>query len=174
MNEQQRKRAAAIAALALAAAAVAVYAYADRFHSDAVTTNGKPIEFVMPDLDGKTWKLSDHRGSVVLLNFWATWCEPCRRETPGLVRIAQEYRDRGLVVAGVAMDDEGADAARAFAKEFAIPYPILIPPHDSPLFSAIQALPVTMLFDRGGRVVRRYEGAVSESQWTRDIGNLLH
>src|SRR5579864_4963542 len=76
----------------------------------------------MRDLNGSAWTLSDHRGQPVLINFWASWCGPCRQETPGLVRLANDYRSRGLAVAGIAMDDS-EQPAREFARSFRISYP---------------------------------------------------
>ena len=134
----------------------------------------KPVtEFALPDLTGKQWKLTDHRGQVVLLNFWATWCPPCREETPGIVKLANQYRGKGLAVAGVLMDDDKDAPVKEFMSQYRMDYPVLVPPSDSSLLSAVSALPTTLLFDRHGRVVRRYQGAVSESRFRRDIESTL-
>jgi cytochrome c biogenesis protein CcmG, thiol:disulfide interchange protein DsbE len=126
----------------------------------------------MPDLAGRPWRLSDQRGKVVLVNFWASWCGPCRAETPGLVRLAGAYRDRGFEIAGVAMDD-GPAPVRKFAASYRITYPVLLPQADSPFFSAIQALPTSFLIDRSGRVAATYAGAVREVELRADVDRLL-
>src|ERR1043165_4137524 len=106
---QPRRPNARLVFLALVAAAVIA-----GFFPHDTTTGGELVpaakrknmpELALPELNGASWKLSEHRGKVVLVNFWASWCEPCRDETPGLVKVAAEYRDRGLDVTGVAMDD---------------------------------------------------------------------
>ncbi len=126
----------------------------------------------MRDLDGGSWRLADHRGRVVLVNFWASWCPPCREETPGFVRLAAEYRDRGLDVAGVTMDDSDAPV-RQFVRSYRVPYPVLLPPANSPLLAAIDSLPTTFLVDRQGRIAKNYVGAVSESVVKADVERLL-
>jgi thiol-disulfide isomerase/thioredoxin len=126
----------------------------------------------LPDLGGAVWRLDERRGRVVLINYWATWCPPCRAETPGLVRLAEEYGPRGLEVVGVSLDEDRA-AIRPFVEEYRVPYPILLPPDLGSLRPAVEALPTTVLYDRGGRVAKRYTGAVSESTFRADVESLL-
>jgi cytochrome c biogenesis protein CcmG, thiol:disulfide interchange protein DsbE len=130
-------------------------------------------DFTLPTLDGGQWTLDEHRGKVVLVNYWATWCPPCRAETPALVRLANEYRRRGLEIVGIALDAEGAEIVRPFVEEYRITYPVLMPPNRANLMMAIEALPTTLLYDRQGRVAKRYVGAASESVFRRDIELLL-
>jgi len=132
----------------------------------------KMPEIVMPDLVQGTWKLSDHRGKVVLVNFWASWCPPCREETPGFVRLAAEYQSRGLDVAGVSMDDSDAPV-RQFVKSYRVTYPVLLPQANSPLLAAIDSLPTTFLVDREGRIAKNYVGAVSAAVVKADVDRLL-
>ena len=129
-------------------------------------------EFHMKTLDGGSWSLSGHRGSVVLLNFWATWCPPCRQELPGLVRLANAYRSRGVEVAGVSMD-EAAELVRQFAVQHAISYPVLLPRPGEELASQVQSLPTSLLIDRQGRIAKTYVGAESEAVFRRDLEMLL-
>jgi len=130
-------------------------------------------EIALNDLSGKPWTLAEHRGQVVLLNFWATWCQPCREETPGLVRIANSYASKGLAVLGVAMDDSGADAIRRFISEYRIGYPVALPKKDFLLAQNVDALPTTVLIDKKGRIAKMYVGGVSESAFRADIDMLL-
>lgn len=147
------------------------------FQPDAHSTARPPAERQrMPDismatLDGGDWKLSDHRGQVVLVNLWASWCPPCRSETPGFVKIAGEFRGRGLQVVGINMDEELANA-REFVGRYRIPYPTLLPPRDS-FANAVESLPTTFLVDGAGRVARTYVGAVSERDLRAGITALL-
>lgn len=127
----------------------------------------------MPDLDGKIWKLDDQRGKVVLVNFWATWCPPCREETPDLVRLAKEYAGKEVSFVGIALDQGGDEQVRRFVKDQGIPYPILIPQDESPLLSTVDTIPVTLLIDRQGRIARRYEGAVTRDELKTDLERLL-
>jgi thiol-disulfide isomerase/thioredoxin len=126
----------------------------------------------MRDISGRPWRLADQRGKVVLVNFWASWCPPCRAETPDLVKLADQYRGRGFEIAGIAMDDDSAPV-RKFASSFRISYPVLLPAPDSPFFSTIQALPTSFLVDKYGRVAASYSGAVNEKTVRAEAERLL-
>lgn len=126
--------------------------------------------FTMVDLQGAPWTLAAHRGRVVLVNFWATWCPPCREEIPGFVRLAESERD--LDIAGIAMDDDSAAEVRQFVRAAGVPYPILLPTATSPMVDAIQSLPTTFLVDREGRIAQYYFGAVNERTVREDADRL--
>ena len=130
-------------------------------------------DFALHDLGGSTWQLSAHRGEVVLVNFWATWCPPCREETPGLVRIANHYAAKGLTVAGVNMDDGGAAPVRDFVRDYHLPYPVMRPDSSFLLANEIESLPTTFLIDRQGRIAKTYVGEVREAVFRADIESLL-
>ena len=123
------------------------------------------------DLNGHSWRLTDHRGEVVLLNFWATWCPPCREETPGLVRLSKSYPQNELDVVGVSMDEGGLALVREFVSQFKIPYTIAVP-DELPL--TVQGLPTTLLIDKQGRVAKTYVGGASERVFRTDVDALLH
>jgi cytochrome c biogenesis protein CcmG/thiol:disulfide interchange protein DsbE len=129
-------------------------------------------EIALPDLNGYPWSLQALRGRVVVENFWASWCSPCRAETPALVRLQNRYRERGLDVAGIVVDDK-ADAVRRFLRQFDVPYSVLMPPEGSAAVSSIESLPTTVLIDRQGRVARVYVGQLRERDLTADIERLL-
>ena len=129
--------------------------------------------FRLQVLGGSSWALEEQRGSVVLLNFWATWCGPCRMETPDLVTLAHTYGPRGLRVAGITMDEEPASVVPAFVKRYHVPYPILVPDQGFGLANLIQALPTTFLLDRQGRVARMFRGARTAEAMAPDIERLL-
>lgn len=131
-------------------------------------------DLTLPQLNGGQWKLADHRGQIVLINYWATWCEPCREEMPGLARMAQEFAPKGLAVVGVAMDD-GSDAraqVRAFATRMTVPYPIAFPAAAS-LGPREIALPTSVLIDRQGRIIKTYAGAVERDDFANDVSAAL-
>lgn len=129
-------------------------------------------DFTLQDIDGKRWSLAEQRGRVVLVNYWGTWCPPCRQETPGLVRLANEYRGKGVEVAGISLDED-LTAVREFVAEYHISYPILLPSNAENLTTTIESIPVSLLYDRQGRVAKRYVGAVSEATFKRDVEQLL-
>ena len=129
-------------------------------------------EIALPDLNGYPWSLHALRGRVVVENFWASWCPPCRAETPALVRLHSRYRERGLDIAGIVVGDK-ADAVRKFIRQFDVPYSVLMPPEGSAVVAAIESLPTTVLIDRQGHVARVYVGQIRERDLATDIEHLL-
>ena len=132
------------------------------------------------DLDGNPWSLRDQKGKVVLVNYWATWCPPCRQETPGLVNVAKRYAGRGLSIVGVSLDTGGSaatGAVRDFARRYAVSYPLILaeenPAMVTPDVASVQAIPTTLLLDRRGRVAKTIMGAVGEAALRTDIETLL-
>jgi peroxiredoxin len=116
-------------------------------------------DFSRPDLAGGVFTLSEQRGKVVLVNFWATWCAPCVRETPALVGLYRELADEGFTIVGVSLDQEGFDAVRPFATRYDVPYPMIL--DDGSLaeaFGGMYGLPTTFVIDGEGRIVRRFLG----------------
>jgi thiol-disulfide isomerase/thioredoxin len=161
-----------------AAGAVLLYTLRPEHVNDARSLIGAAHRQAMPDitlsdLDGRTWRLEDHAGQVVLVNFWATWCPPCREETPGLVHLAKSYRDRGVAVVGISMDEGGGEAARKFARDYRVGYPILLPDQRFPFANRVEDLPTSLLIDQHGKVAKTYIGAVSEATFHHDIDKLL-
>ena len=128
--------------------------------------------FTLPKLEGGKWNFSEQLGKVVVVNYWATWCPPCRVETPGLVNFADEYRNRGVEVVGVSMDEQ-LEAIPPFVEKYKIKYPILLPGNDPNLGSSGMALPTTFLYDKNGRLAKKYTGIVLESTLRSDVELLL-
>jgi len=121
---------------------------------------------------GGVWNFADRRGRVVVVNYWATWCPPCRFETPGLVNVANEYGPRGVEVVGVSMDEDLAEVP-PFIEKYEIKYPILLPGDDPNLSSDGMALPTTFLYDKNGKLAKKYTGIVLESTLKSDIEELI-
>jgi cytochrome c biogenesis protein CcmG/thiol:disulfide interchange protein DsbE len=127
--------------------------------------------------DERPWKLAALRGKIVLINYVATWCAPCRRETPDLVAAANRYRDKGFEVVGLMMDEGSSSAVNAavnqYAQQYDISYPLVRPAADPLLQFSGLGLPTSILLDRQGRQVRTYLGPVSLSTLTADIERVL-
>jgi cytochrome c biogenesis protein CcmG, thiol:disulfide interchange protein DsbE len=129
--------------------------------------------FSVPQLDGSTWRLADHRGRVVLVNFWATWCGPCREELPGLARLARMHPPTDLAVLGISLDHTDPQTVRDFAAHYNLGYPIV---HADPMWQIDQipsGIPATILLDREGRIAKTYSGAIREKDFQADIAQLL-
>lgn len=131
-------------------------------------------DFELVDLSGKTVKLSDFRGKAVLLNFWATWCSPCKVEMPWFVDLQQRYGPEGLVVLGVAMDDSGKDVIAEFANEMNVNYTVLLGKEAvADAYGSVQFLPTTFYIDRQGKVIDRVFGLVSRKEIEDNVKKAL-
>ncbi|MBV8732210.1 MAG: TlpA family protein disulfide reductase [Acidobacteriia bacterium] len=131
-------------------------------------------EFALKDADGKLVHLSDFRGKVVLLDFWATWCGPCKIEIPWFEDFQRKNQDRGLVVVGVSMDDEGWQVVKPFMKASKMNYRVLIGnDQTAQVYGGIDALPTTFLIDREGRIAAVHVGLVDRKEFENGIEELL-
>jgi cytochrome c biogenesis protein CcmG, thiol:disulfide interchange protein DsbE len=129
-------------------------------------------DFSLKTIDGETWTLKQNAGSVLVLNFWATWCGPCRTEIPYLVKLQDEFEKRGLKVAGINLDEDAPAEVRNFAVDYKIDYPVLMPEPGSP-FAQAEKVPMTLMIDARGRLAKKYFGAVPEEVLRKDIEELL-
>jgi thiol-disulfide isomerase/thioredoxin len=140
----------------------------------AVVKGSVAPDFELTTLDGKTLKLSDYRGRAVLLNFWATWCGPCKIEMPWFVELNQKYASQGLTILGVAMDDSGQAEIARFAKEMGVNYPILIGKEKvGDAYGGVPGLPTTFYIDRNGKILDRVVGIVGRSEIEAQIQKAL-
>jgi peroxiredoxin len=131
-------------------------------------------DFALQSLDGKTIHLSDYRGKAVLLNFWATWCQPCKIEMPWFTDLQKKYGPEGLAVIGVAMDDAGPEEIGKFAKELRVEYPILLGKESvGEAYGGLQFLPATFYIDRNGMIVDRVFGLKSRAEIEENIRKAL-
>lgn len=131
-------------------------------------------DFLLKDARGAQVKLSDYKGKVVLLNFWATWCGPCKAEIPWYVEFENRYKGSGLAVLGVSMDEDGWKSVRPFVQQHQMNYSVAL--GDDALaaaFGGIDALPETFLLDREGRIAAKYVGLSSKSHYEDGIVELL-
>ena len=148
-----------------------------RVRADSTTGNPdrKPApEFSLKDADGRTVRLSDYRGKVVVLDFWATWCGPCREEIPWFTQFERKNKDRGFAVLGVSMDDDGWTAVRPFLKDLSVNYRVMLgDDHTADMYGGIEALPTTFLIDRDGRIAATHVGLAPKEDFEDAIENLL-
>jgi cytochrome c biogenesis protein CcmG/thiol:disulfide interchange protein DsbE len=128
---------------------------------------------VMSELNGGTWRLADHKGEVVLINYWATWCGPCRQEMPGLVEVAKAAEPEGLAVVGVSLDKGDRSVVKPFVDRYQVSYPIAFPESMSQMSSGMEGIPTTILVDRSGLVVKTYVGAVRREDLASDVQEVL-
>jgi thiol-disulfide isomerase/thioredoxin len=126
------------------------------------------------DLRGRTVRLSDYRGKVVLVNFWATWCPPCRAEVPDLIRWQREYKGRGLQVVGITYPPTNVREVRRFIRRFRVSYPVLLGARETKtIFIEGETLPVTIVLDRQGNIRERIEGILLPEEFEEKIKPLL-
>lgn len=127
-------------------------------------------DFELTTLEGKKIRLSDLRGKAVLLNFWATWCEPCKIEMPWFVQLEKQYGPEGLQVLGVAMDDTSEKEISQFVTEMGVNYPVLVGKEAvGDEYGGIIHLPTTFYIDRSGKIVEHIEGLHSRHEMETNI-----
>ena len=124
---------------------------------------------------GKKHQLSDYKGRVLLLDFWATWCTGCKLEIPWFMEFEKKYGGKGLSAIGVAVDDEGWRTIKAYLAEHPITYPVVLGDMDvmEKKFGLPASLPVTLLIDRNGRIASTHAGVVEKEKFEADIRQLL-
>ena len=143
---------------------------------EAQTREAFPLEFTLTDLEGQAIRLSDLRGQVVLLNFWATWCPPCRAEMPSMQALYQKYREQGLAILAISSDVEGKDRVAPFIEKRGFSFPVLVDPRNVVGTRVrVGGIPTSYLLDKQGRVVGRDVGARNWNSATmrRRIDQLL-
>ena len=131
-------------------------------------------EFTLKDSDGKTVHLSDYKGKVVLLDFFATWCGPCKIEIPWFMEMERKNKDRGFAVLGVAMDDEGWEIVKPFLADVGVNYRVVIGNDATAgMYGGVESLPTTFLIDKEGRIAAVHVGLASRKDFEDGIEKLL-
>jgi cytochrome c biogenesis protein CcmG, thiol:disulfide interchange protein DsbE len=144
---------------------------------------GSEPDVTFKDLQGNPVPLSGLKGKVVLLNFWATWCEPCRGEIPLLIDLQQQYSSKGFTLLGASMDDDPMKVVPGFVKstqfnvggkEETMNYPIVVGSDDiAAKFGGLLGMPTSFLISRDGKIVKRYMGPLNPTEFTRDLESQL-
>jgi thiol-disulfide isomerase/thioredoxin len=133
-----------------------------------------PLHFTLKDMHGTDVALSSYKGKVIILNFWATWCGPCKAEIPDLVKLQEQYRD-DLVVLGFSVDDT-PEKMMPYATEYKINYPLLVGNGREDVqdaYGPLWGIPVSVIIDREGKIARKHSGIASREQFEREIRPLL-
>ena len=132
------------------------------------------VDFALDDASGKRIKLSDQKGKVVLLNFWATWCHGCGTEIPWFIGFENKYKGRGLAVVGVSMDDDGWKSVKPYVEEQKMNYTVVIGNQELGKSYGLGSMPMTLLIDRNGKIAASHVGVVSKSDCESEIETLLN
>jgi len=130
-------------------------------------------DFALTDANGKQVRVSELKGKVVLVNFWATWCEGCQEEIPWFVEFSRRYADQGLVVVGVSMDSDGWNKVRPWIREKGVNYTVVIGSEELAKEYGLDGMPLTALVGRDGKVATTYAGVVDRAATEQKIRELL-
>jgi cytochrome c biogenesis protein CcmG/thiol:disulfide interchange protein DsbE len=142
--------------------------------STVESADEKAPDFSLQDINNKTVRLSDYEDDVIILNFFATWCPPCRSEIPDFIELVDEYGKKDFVIIGVSVDRGDAQTVREFAQGFNINYPVLLDDGQvSKTYGPISSIPTTFIIDKKGNIVEKIIGARSKTQFENMIKPLL-
>ena len=152
---------------------LAVFIGCTRSDERSTATSGEAPNFKLQDLNGKTVQLSDFKGKPVLLDFWATWCPPCRDSIPGMVKLHKDYADKGLVILAVSVDGGATEDIRSFQKEYGMTYTVLMGTEDVASQYSVRTIPMMIVIDKSGKIQKRYLGAGNEDDIEKTVKQLL-
>jgi peroxiredoxin len=164
---------------AAVAALIAVTSHGSRssspfFAAATIESGAKAPDWKLKDLQGKDVSSTDFKGKVVVIDFWATWCTPCRGEIPGYVELQKKYKDQGLVIVGLSVDQGGAGLVKKFVQEYKVNYPVVLADDGVvSAFGGVEAIPTTFVLDRSGKVAHKKVGAVATEDFEKILVPLL-
>jgi thiol-disulfide isomerase/thioredoxin len=144
------------------------------FAQEASSARTPAVGWKLTDLNGRNVSFSDFRGKIMILDFWATWCLPCRVEIPHFVELQKQYGNKGLTVIGVSLDEQGPKVVKKFVKQLGVNYPIVIGNAKvAESYGGIDAIPTTFVIDRQGRIASRHMGYDDKTVFEKEIQSLL-
>lgn len=130
----------------------------------------KAPDFTLSNGYGETFTLSDQKGKMVILNFWATWCPPCQREIPDFIELYNQYKEDGLVIVGVSVDQTGWETIEQYIETIGIQYPVVMfTPDVVQKYDNFQSIPTTFIIDKKGRIVNKVTGYRPRTFWEEEI-----
>lgn len=175
MSSRTARSACLLAAFAVIALLSSCSAESSTSAAGKTSKERKPApEFTLSDANGSSVKLSDYRGKVVLLNFWATWCGPCTLEIPWFIDFEREFKSRGFEVVGISMDEDGWAAIKPYVAEHKMNYRVLLGDDSvSQLYGGVDALPTSFVIDRDGRIASVHVGLAEKDEYLNEIQSLL-
>ena len=136
--------------------------------------NKKASDFNLTDLDGKTVKLSDFKDKIIILDFWATHCPPCRKGIPDFIKLYNKYKSNGLVIIGISLDRGGAKGVKRFCQSKGVNYPIVIGNYEvTKSYGGIRYIPTTFIIDKNKNIIKKFVGYTSMSVFESEIKKLL-
>jgi cytochrome c biogenesis protein CcmG/thiol:disulfide interchange protein DsbE len=151
-----------------------------KFVGIKVTVGALPVErkpaptFMLPDADGRAVNLADLRGKVVIVNFWATWCGPCKVEIPWFIEFNERFHDRSFTVVGISMDEDGWKSVRPYLRQRGVSYPVVLGSEQlANAYGGVEALPSTFLVDKTGKIAFAHSGLVSKATYEGEIMRLI-
>jgi len=140
----------------------------------AQTKTTKAPDFKLKDQNGKEISLSSLKGKAVVINFWATWCPPCREEIPGFIKVYNRLKDKGVELVGISLDREGWEVVRPFLKKYEINYPVVVGDRElTEAYGGIRGIPTTFFVDRNGNIEDKHVGYMSEADFEKQVKKLL-
>lgn len=170
-----RKRFALIVAGSILAIGVFAFGSTSGTQSSTKSLIGSPAAaYTLQNLDGKTVSSAAHKGKVVILDFWATWCPPCRMEIPSFIELQKKYEKKGFTFVGISLDQDGPQVVKDFAAKYGMNYPQLMGSYEVVTnYGSFEAIPTTFVIDRKGTIRRVLQGYHPQSVFESEIQKLL-
>lgn len=139
----------------------------------STVASGEAPNFRLQDLNGRTVQLSDYKGKPVVLDFWATWCQPCRDSIPAIAKLNADYAGKGLVILAISVGGDTAGDLRAFQKEHGMTYTVLLGNDEVADQYSVRTIPMVVVIDKSGKIVKRYLGSGNEDEIEKTVKQLL-